>query len=171
MHKFKFKNLISFVIIVFLYGCASTTESGYRGSDERLLKKQIADLEATVKDKNDQIVKLVKALNEERQKRYALLGMMSEQVEKLEGISETIQRRKLEADLSKEVTKKNYSPFMIKVQTSLRNAGFDPGPIDGKMGKKTTAALKKFQDANKLTPDGEVNEETWELLKKYLNEN
>ena len=50
------------------------------------------------------------------------------------------------------------------VQTALNRAGFDPGPADGKMGKKTKAAIKAFQRAHNLTPDGVVGEKTWKLL-------
>jgi len=37
------------------------------------------------------------------------------------------------------------------VQAQLIEAGFDPGPVDGKMGPRTRAALSKYQQAFRLT--------------------
>lgn len=55
-----------------------------------------------------------------------------------------------------------------QVQTALGNAGFDPGPIDGRMGPKTIEAVKKFQEAHGLTPDGKVGRKTWAKLREFL---
>lgn len=55
-----------------------------------------------------------------------------------------------------------------QIQTALKNAGFDPGPIDGKIGPKTKKAIKDFQAANGLTADGKVGPKTWGKLSKYL---
>ena len=51
------------------------------------------------------------------------------------------------------------------VQQALVRAGFDPGPVDGRPGKKTKAAVKEFQRKNHLNPDGTVGEKTWSVLK------
>jgi len=42
------------------------------------------------------------------------------------------------------------------IQQALADAGYDPGPIDGIRGRKTIEAIKAFQEANGLTPDGIV---------------
>src|SRR3989338_3842093 len=47
------------------------------------------------------------------------------------------------------------------LQRSLAAAGFDPGPIDGQMGKKTKSAIKAFQKKNGLKADGFVGQKTW----------
>lgn len=39
-------------------------------------------------------------------------------------------------------------------QSALRNAGFDPGPIDGLWGPRTEAAVRAFQSAQGLSVDG-----------------
>lgn len=52
------------------------------------------------------------------------------------------------------------------VQTALKNAGFDPGPVDGKMGEKTKQAVMAFQKSRGLTPDGVVGTKTWEALNR-----
>ncbi len=51
------------------------------------------------------------------------------------------------------------------VQRSLMRAGYDPGPIDGKLGKKTKSAIKAFQRKQGLTADGVIGEKTWAALK------
>jgi peptidoglycan hydrolase-like protein with peptidoglycan-binding domain len=53
------------------------------------------------------------------------------------------------------------------IQAALRNAGFYSGKIDGVKGKQTRKAVKGFQRANGLTPDGVVGSRTWELLSRY----
>jgi len=55
-----------------------------------------------------------------------------------------------------------------EIQTALKNAGFDPGAIDGKMGPMTKQALKEFQRTKGLKVDGVAGSKTWKELKKYL---
>ncbi len=54
-----------------------------------------------------------------------------------------------------------------EIQTCLKNAGFYNGKIDGIKGKNTKKAIKEFQKANGLTPDGIAGKKTWELLSRY----
>ena len=61
-----------------------------------------------------------------------------------------------------------YKPTGIEIQTALKNAGYFQGSVDGKMGRKTRLAVKEFQKANNLHPDGRVGKNTWEVLKGYL---
>lgn len=51
-----------------------------------------------------------------------------------------------------------------ELQTLLRNAGFDPGPIDGIFGSRTQSAVIAFQRSRGLTPDGVVGAATWTAL-------
>lgn len=46
------------------------------------------------------------------------------------------------------------------IQQALKNAGFDPGTVDGIRGRQTIAAIKQFQAANGLTADGIVGPNT-----------
>lgn len=59
-------------------------------------------------------------------------------------------------------------PTVLNIQTALRNAGYDPGPVDGKMGRKTRSAIRQFQKDNSLIVDGQVGKQTWSMLSKFL---
>ena len=52
----------------------------------------------------------------------------------------------------------------MDIQRALKRAGFEPGPIDGRIGKKTKAAVKAFQRSRGLYADGIVGEKTWAHL-------
>ncbi|MBF0217087.1 MAG: peptidoglycan-binding protein [Candidatus Omnitrophica bacterium] len=77
----------------------------------------------------------------------------------------------------KKVEKKEEKPVPLpakradrvkNAQEALKKAGFEPGPIDGVLGPKTVKALKAFQKANGLVPDGKLGDKTWGALSEYL---
>lgn len=51
-----------------------------------------------------------------------------------------------------------------RLQTALLRNGCSPGAIDGDFGRKTLAAVKKFQGERGLVADGEVGPLTWGAL-------
>ncbi|MFH0732198.1 MAG: peptidoglycan-binding protein [Candidatus Omnitrophota bacterium] len=55
-----------------------------------------------------------------------------------------------------------------QIQTALKKEGFYKGEVDGKFGPQTIRAIKAFQKAKGLTPDGIVGSKTWEKLEKCL---
>ncbi|MBF0504638.1 MAG: peptidoglycan-binding protein [Candidatus Omnitrophica bacterium] len=56
-----------------------------------------------------------------------------------------------------------------KVQTALKAAGVYTGPLDGKIGPGTKAAIIEFQKSHGLKADGVLGKKTWEELKTFLN--
>ncbi len=56
------------------------------------------------------------------------------------------------------------SDTVKSVQAALKDKGFDPGPVDGKNGPETKAALKKYQEQQHLTADGRVGPKTLDSL-------
>ncbi|MBN9084314.1 MAG: N-acetylmuramoyl-L-alanine amidase [Rhizobiales bacterium 62-17] len=54
------------------------------------------------------------------------------------------------------------------IQRALARAGFDPGPVDGKLGPKTLAAIKAFQKAHALLVDGIAGPMTQAALLNYV---
>ncbi|UCC94888.1 MAG: peptidoglycan-binding protein [Candidatus Omnitrophota bacterium] len=55
-----------------------------------------------------------------------------------------------------------------QIQSILKDAGFNPGPIDGKMGPKTKRAIQEFQKSKGLVSDGKVGSATQRELHKYI---
>ena len=55
-----------------------------------------------------------------------------------------------------------------QVQRALKQAGFNPGSLDGLIGHRTHTALMEFQKAHHLEPDGVLGVKTWEALSTYM---
>lgn len=51
------------------------------------------------------------------------------------------------------------SDTIKKVQNKLNDSGYACGKADGKIGKKTNASIKKFQEDNDLAIDGTISKE------------
>ena len=143
--------MFSLFILFFLGGC---TTAGKRGDDyeKQILRKRISFLENKIAD-------LTNILEKEKEKKQDLQEMLGQQEQ---GI------RQKRVNISPEAGTKDYYYFVIKIQTALRNAGFNPGLIDGNMGTRTHVVLKEFQKANSLPVSGRVDKQTWTLLRKYL---
>jgi peptidoglycan hydrolase-like protein with peptidoglycan-binding domain len=54
--------------------------------------------------------------------------------------------------------------MVTRVQTALKNRGFDPGAVDGRFGTATENAVIRFQQAKGLRADGVVGQATWNEL-------
>lgn len=55
---------------------------------------------------------------------------------------------------------------VAQIQKALRSFGYDPGAINGKLGKNTRQAIKEFQIAEEISPTGRIDSRTYfELLK------
>lgn len=52
-----------------------------------------------------------------------------------------------------------------QIQHALKNFGYDPGVIDGRLGKNTRRAIREFQVAKGISPTGKIDSRTYfELL-------
>src|SRR5262249_31719669 len=49
-------------------------------------------------------------------------------------------------------------------QQALCDQGFNPGPIDGRMGPRTSAALRDYQTKQGLTASGQLDDATMDKL-------
>ena len=133
--------LFVMVLLVSLCGCATT---GGRKDDAQSLRNQVIALESQLQQKDAEIDSLRRALSQTTEEKY--------------GAAKAIEQQRTIA-----------KPTIKQIQVALKNAGFDPGPIDGKMGKATRNAIKEFQKTNSLTVDGQVGKKTWSALEPYLN--
>ncbi|OIO39880.1 MAG: hypothetical protein AUJ75_00740 [Candidatus Omnitrophica bacterium CG1_02_49_10] len=98
-------------------------------------------------------------------------GMESKQVELEMAASEKAARSAYRSETRTNVTPKSRATVskasITEIQTALKNANFYDGKIDGIKGKKTRRAIREFQKANGLNPDGVVGPKTWDLLSRY----
>jgi membrane-bound lytic murein transglycosylase B len=56
----------------------------------------------------------------------------------------------------------------LALQADLKKLGFDPGALDGVMGRQGRAALRAFQKARRLIPDGFATENLLERMEREL---
>ena len=128
------------LIILFIFFISLTGCASLRKKDltSQELRNQTQALEAELQKKNEEI------------------ALLKERLKEKEEISKS------------SFPEAKRRPSVKQIQLALRNAGYNPGPIDGKIGKQTRQAIKAFQKANGLTPDGKVGRKTWELLRQYL---
>ncbi len=136
--------LVAFVIL--LNGCAA----GRKRKDLEIqgLKNQVTVLETQIQSKDNEINSLKDSLaktEEEKQTQGKILST------KKKVIMEVKSR-----------------PNTKQIQLALKNAGYESGIIDGRMGRQTREAIKAFQKANNLPAYGKVGKQTWGLLKAYL---
>lgn len=132
------------IFIVSLSGCATARKQNL---ETQGLRNQISVLEAQIQAKDEEINNLRESLAKTTQEQETSLR----QVSKKRVIGEVKSR-----------------PNARHIQVALKNAGYNPGSIDGRMGRQTKDAIKAFQRANNLVADGKVGKQTWGLLKEYL---
>lgn len=53
-----------------------------------------------------------------------------------------------------------------EVQQKLRGFGFDPGPLDGTTGRRTVAAVMRYQESRNLPQTGDVDSDLLEMLRQ-----
>ncbi len=58
-------------------------------------------------------------------------------------------------------------PSNSTIQQALQKAGYYKGPVNGKIGRKTRAAIKKFQKAKGIEITGNVGPKTWDVLRSF----
>ncbi len=135
------------VFLVVLAGCASTRCKN-KDLEIQGLRNQVSALEAQIQNKDTEINSLREAA-------------VRQEVERKIEVSPKLTKKKVIAETK-------YRPNVKQIQIALRNAGYNPGPIDGRKGRQTKEAVKAFQRANNLKETGKVDKQTWNLLKDYL---
>ena len=149
------KRLVGFsifcIFVASLTGCATARKQN--DLQVQGLRNQISVLEAQLEAKDEEINSLKGSLTQSApgQEAQEVLTVSKKYASKKKVIGEVKSR-----------------PKVRQVQVALKNAGFEPGVIDGQMGRQTREAIKAFQNANNLLADGKVGKKTWSLLREYL---
>lgn len=141
-------SLIAIILLFSLSGCVTTVRKE-REFENQGLKNQILALQKEIQDKDEEINRLMLSAN-----KYDLNNA---------GIYQKGAKKSA-------VTEVKNRPSIKQVQRCLKNAGYNPGAIDGKKGRQTRDAIKSFQKDNHISVDGRVGKQTWKLLSKYLDE-
>lgn len=138
------KKLMVVLVLAFcvlnLLGCATARKQ--KDLEIQGLRNQISALEAQIQAKDEEINSLREALTVAEEQK-------------------AVRQKKVIAEIKSR-------PTVRQIQIALKNAGYNPGAIDGRMGRQTLEAIKAFQRANNLAVDGRVGKLTWNLLRKYL---
>ena len=137
----------SIFFLVSLTGCATTRRK--KDLDMQGLRNQISVLEAQIQSKDEEINSLKESLAK------------VQEAPQQEASVKRVSKKKIIGEVKSR-------PNVKQIQIALENAGYNPGRIDGKMGKQTRDAIKAFQKANGLPADGKAGKQTWNLLKSYL---
>ena len=69
-----------------------------------------------------------------------------------------------EAAKTNDTKQQDEKMIVTKVQNRLIDLGYDPGPVDGCMGPKTTEAIRAYQSDNQMPPSGDITSELVESL-------
>ena len=126
-------------------GCATGKKQG--DLEAQGFKNQVSLLEAQLQAKDEEVNSLREQLARIQQGSEAAMG---------------------ETGRKRVIPEVKEHPSIRQIQSALTNAGYDPGSVDGKMGRKTKDAIRAFQRANNLPVDGKVGKKTWQALKEYL---
>ena len=126
-------------VLLLTSGCATMSKSAK--SENENLKIQIQNLEAQLRQKDAELDSMRQSLSRTTEEKYTQMRS-----------TQTVSGQ----------------PTVKQIQTALKNAGFDPGSVDGQMGSKTRRAIRDFQKANDLSADGKVGRKTWSVLSLYL---
>ena len=139
--------LITAFLVLFLTGCATTTNTSNNQAQQ--LQNQVQELQARIS-----------FLEEELQNKDQEISYLEGELEKTQRTPSSSQKK------TKSSTTATLS--IRQIQTALKNAGFYKGPIDGKLGQQTKSAIKRFQKAHGLKADGVVGKRTASALSRYL---
>lgn len=146
---FVFSLLVIFAVS--LAGCA-TTACKQKDLELQGLKNHVSLLETQIQTKDEEIKGLQEAVAKSNEQQAAAIS--APVTKETAGSSEM----------------KSHRLTVKEIQTALKNAGYDPGKIDGHIGKQTRDALKAFQKAHNLVANGKSNKKTRDALSVYLSE-
>ena len=141
-----FKSLFTVLTVAALLGGCATTQGKHTNVDPDMAG-QLQILQNEIQVKDQQIQDLQNQLDAVKQSPVGVAGSANFNSS---GKSDAIRVRGVSAQ---------------DVQSALVRVGLDPGPVDGKIGKKTKEAIREFQRRNNLKADGVVGERTWSYLK------
>ena len=150
-----------FILVIAFSGCATTQMK----TQNEQIQARVTDLEKNLQAKDAQIVDLQYQVKDLSSKIEGSKPAESEQASQGAG-SQAVSVKPSEALDNSQIIRVKANPE--KIQRALKSAGVYTGPVDGKIGAGTKAAIIEFQKSHGLKADGVLGKKTWEELKKYL---
>jgi murein L,D-transpeptidase YcbB/YkuD len=143
-----FRLLVIFFAVLGFAGCAATSKK--QDLQIQQIESHLNYLESAVNKHEDEIVKLK---NDQADSGLKPVYSFNEDLK----------------EFNDEIADTDFDPPSVsEIQKALKNAGFYKGGVDGKIGPRTSEAIRSFQKDEKLKADGVVGKMTWTALKKYL---
>lgn len=164
--------LTLFSILVFLTGCATSTQpSAYSNLQIKIaqMERKLEERDQTITELESQVKQLTMAIDEYEDqageyKKYPVEEYVPSAASKT---SKTTGSSQASKDDDTRIVRVDVSEKTV--QTALKNAGYYEGNIDGKIGQKTKQAISSFQKDHGLKADGIIGKQTWLELKKFLD--
>ena len=60
-------------------------------------------------------------------------------------------------------------PTIMNIQVGLQRLGYDPGPADGRLGPRTQAAIRRYEQDNGLLVDGQASSALWDHIHAHMS--
>jgi peptidoglycan hydrolase-like protein with peptidoglycan-binding domain len=150
-----------FILVIAFSGCATTKMK----TQNEEMESRVTELEKNLQAKDSQIVDLQYQVKDLSSKIEVSKPAESEQASQ-EAAAQAGPVKPSEALDNSQIIRVKVS--LEKIQRALKSAGVYTGPVDGKIGAGTKAAIIEFQKSHGLKADGVLGKKTWEELKKYL---
>ena len=58
---------------------------------------------------------------------------------------------------------------IMNIQVGLQRLGYDPGPADGRLGPRTQAAIRQYEQDNGLLVDGQASPALWDHIHAHMS--
>jgi peptidoglycan hydrolase-like protein with peptidoglycan-binding domain len=136
---------------------AQTTSDKMENKAERA-KDKVEDKAERAKDKTES--KTESTMDKVKEKAHEAKDKMVETKDKVVDKVKGKKDSHNEAKVSTKAEDRN----VRAAQQALRDQGFNPGPIDGVMGPRTSAALRDYQTKEGLTASGQLDDATMDKL-------
>jgi peptidoglycan hydrolase-like protein with peptidoglycan-binding domain len=163
-----FLRLFCIIILAAAFsGCASTQTK----TQNEQLTSRVTDLEKNLQSKDAEIVDLQYQVKDLSSKVDTIKpgdssAQVSSDAQNSSGADQSDKNSIEVGPVGTSIIRVKASPE--KIQTALKAAGVYTGPVDGKIGAGTKAAIVEFQKSHGLKSDGVLGRRTWEALKQYL---
>ncbi len=123
------------------------------------VKDKIHDAGSNIKDKVESKTHRDKDKAEDKMDKAKTESTMDKAKDKAVDLKD-----KVKAKTTDKMKAKTEKADVMAMQRALKDKGFDPGPMDGRMGPRTKSALTAYQRKEGLTPSGTWDDQTMDKL-------